>query len=379
MRILTLTLLILFSGCHPEKEVINSTPPKPHFDGLYPTQPLEKDVVRLAVIQSSAKLIKDTQQASEIIADNLTHVIEMGKGACKQEKKPDILLFHEFPLTGYFYGDRDAKRKVAITIPGPQTQALGLLARECDAYVIFGAYAQDAQWPGHILSINTIIDRQGKIRKRVWKPRNIKRFYPTFEISTTTVESVQDRFRALYGVDDEFPVVQTEFGNIAVSTAQLDPLVFNVFGMKGTEIMLRTSTLFFQSDIVYTAMVNNFYSAMANIPYDSKYGGQSVIVSPKGKVLAQHESTTEEGVIMADIPIAELRKNRQLPQYSVAFTHNIFSQYQDEIPPNHLDLPPERLPKNGKEMKTVLDKQSRWLKARKQHKTDDHQEVDQRK
>ena len=214
--------------------------------------------------------------------------------------------------------DRDSKQKVTITIPGPETQALGVLAKECDAYVVFGAYARDPQWPGHILSINTIIDRKGEIRKKVWKPRNIKRFYPTFEISTTTVESVQDRFRALYGVDDEFRVVQTEFGNIAVSTARLDPLVFSVFGMKGTEIMLRTSTLF-SNQMLCTARVNNFYSAMANIPYDSKYGGRSLIVSPKGD-LSQHESTSEEGIITADIPIAKLRKDRQLPQYSVKFT-----------------------------------------------------------
>lgn len=336
-----------------------------HKDGTYPRVALEKEEIVLTVIQSNAQSIEDVTQAKQILRTNSEHMIEWGRKACAADQKPDIILFHEFPLSGYFFGNRDKKLQMAIEIPGEESNALAALAQECDAYVVFGAYAKDKEWPGHVLSINTIIDRKGLIRKKVWKPRNIKRFYPTFEISTTTVESVQQRFRERYGIDDEFPVIQTEFGNISVSTAQLDPLVFNVFGMKGTEIMLRTSTLFFKSDIVYTAMVNNFYSAMANIPYNSPYGGQSIVVSPNGEVLTQIESNTEEGFASIKIPIAEFRKNRRLPQYSVAFTQSIFSQYVDEIPPNHLDLPPTELPQNGKEMKTLIDQKSRWLEDNK--------------
>lgn len=342
----------------PTKEI---SPLMVHKDGSYPTVPLEKETIVLAVIQSNAQSINDIAEAEKIISLNRDHMVELGKEACSAEPKPDILLYHEFPLSGYFFGDRNEKIKMAIEIPGAESEALGNLAQECDAYVVFGAYAKDKEWPGHVLSINTVIDRQGSVRKKVWKPRNIKRFYPTFEISTTTVESVQQRFRARYGMDDEFPVIKTEFGNISVSTAQLDPLVFSAFGMKGTEIMLRTSTLFFSSDIIHTAMTNNFYTAMANIPYDSPYGGQSLIVSPNGEILAQVESKTEEGIASFTIPIAEFRKNRKLPQYSVAFTNSIFSQYTDEIPPDHLDLPVDALPQNGKAMKKLLDQKSRWL------------------
>ena len=82
---------------------VATTSSKVLFDGLYPTA-FGKDVVRLAIIQSNAKLIKDTQQAAKTITENLAHVVTLGKQACSQEKKPNILLFHEFPLTGYFYG-----------------------------------------------------------------------------------------------------------------------------------------------------------------------------------------------------------------------------------------------------------------------------------
>ena len=329
-------------------------------DGTYKTVPLEKDTVTLTLIQSAADRIKDVKDAPKILKKNAEHMVEMGRRACKAEKKPDILLFHEFPLTGYFFGKRPQKLEVAINIPGPETALLSALASECDAYLVFGAYAKDAEWPGHVLSINTVIGRKGQIIKKVWKPKNIKRFYDTFEISTTTVESVQRAFRAKYGVDDEFPVIRTEFGNLAVTTVQLDPMIFAAFAMKGTEIMLRTSTLFFRSDVISTAMVNDVYSAMANIPMKSKYAGHSIIVDPNGKVLAEVDSHEGEGIISAEIPIAEFRRRRRLPQYPVGFTRSVFSQYQDEIPPDHMELPADQLPVDGKAMKVLIDAKSRW-------------------
>ena len=271
-------------------------------------------------------------------------------------------LYHEFPLSGYIYGERQYKLTQSITVPGPETDALGELARSCDAYLIFGAYAKDElDWPGHILSLSTVIGRDGEIVAKVWKQRNIKRFYETFEISTTTVEAVRDRFRELYGAESEFPIIRTEFGNLAVSSVQLDPLIFSALAVRGAEIILRTSTLFFASDVAYTALSNNVYSAMANITDASQYGGQSIIVSPMGETMAQVESRLTEGFASAMIPIRAFRENRKIPQLTTEFTQDLFDQYVPEIPLNHLDLPADELPENGEEMKSLFDQISRWL------------------
>jgi len=40
----------------------------------------------------------------------------------------------------------------------------------------------------------------------------------------------------------------------------------------------------------------------------------------------------------------------------------IFSQYQQEIPMNHLDMPIDQLPQTGEEMKELFDELSRYLK-----------------
>ncbi len=329
-------------------------------DGSYQVVPLEKYAITLTVIQSDVEQVDGPWDTSSL-QNNLDRMLELGQEACDGASKPDILLYHEFPLTGYLYGDRDDKLDVALTIPGPESDALGDLARDCDAYLVFGAYAKDEQWPGHILNLTTIIGRDGEVEEIVWKPRNIKRFYNTFEISTTTVESVRTRFRELYGVEKELPILRTEFGNIGVSTAQLDPILFAAMAAQGAEIILRSSTLFFEHDVIYTAQAHDVYSAMANIPYDSEWGGRSMIVSPDGEILAQDETVTDEAIVSATIPIATFRNGRRIPHYTTELTETVMSQYVQEIPLDHMDLPEDELPVDGEAMKELLDTISRWL------------------
>ena len=87
-----------------------------------------------------------------------------------------------------------------------------------------------------------------------------------------------------------------------------------------------------------------------------------MIASPQGKIIAQDPSTHEEGIVSAEIPIAEFRKNRTIPNYALEMVQEIFSQYQQEIPMNHLDMPTDQLPKTGEEMKDLFDEISRYLK-----------------
>jgi len=205
------------------------------------------------------------------------------------------------------------------------------------------------------------------VREKFWKTRNIKRLTPGEEIPTTTIESVRDKYRARYGVEAEFPVVRSEYGNFAVSTVQLDPFVFAAFAMRGVEIMFRTATLFSKVDVQATAFYHNFYSAMSNItfPPDSEaapFGGGSLIVDPRGRVLAEDPSNNE-GIIEAEIPIAEHRANRRIPRYPVEVVAPVFEQYRQEVPLNHMDIPPEQMPQTRKDMSAWLDANSRWLNA----------------
>jgi predicted amidohydrolase len=333
-------------------------------DGTYPTRALEKDKVVVKVIQNGVTNLQQAESIEAGLRANLDRMVKFAEQACSSGRKPDFLLFNEFPLTGYSTGSRDEKLKFTIAVPGPETERLGEIAKASNTYIIFGSYARDEEWPGHILSINTVIGRDGKVAQKYWKTRNILRLTPGEEIPTTTIESVHDRYRARYGIEAEFPVLQTEYGNIAVSTVQVDPFVFAAYAMRGVEIMLRTATLFSPIDVRAAAMYNNFYSAMSNICFPpgeyARFGGGSLIVGPRGEVLAEDPSNNES-VIEAEIPIADFRKNRRIPRYPLEVVQSVFEQYQQEVAMNHMDLPREKLPATGQDMKSLIDRISRWL------------------
>jgi predicted amidohydrolase len=368
--------LIVTSACAPtgvehQGDTTTAEPSAPQLvqpDGSYPTIPLEKDTVVVKIVQNGVKNLQDFPTVAEGLEANLEIMLSDVERACTEGMKPDFILFNEFPLTGYSSGNRDEKLTFTITVPGPETDAIGEAARACDTYIIFGSYARDDEWPGHILSINTVIDRQGEIAQEFWKTRNVKRLGGAMghgEIPTTTIESVRDRYRQRYGIEAEFPVLQTEYGNIAVSTVQLDAFVYAAFAMRGVEIMFRTATLFSTEDVKAMARFNNFYSAMSNIvfPPDSRgapYGGNSLIVSPDGEVLAEAPGNVE-AIISAEIPIAEFREGRTIPRYPLEVVAPVFEQYRQEIPLNHMDLPADQLPPTREAMGEHLDRLSRWI------------------
>ncbi len=332
--------------------------------GVYATIPLEKDEVVVKVIQSEVRNLQSFSDVEEGLAKNLQTMEEFAKRACGTGKKPDFLLYNEFPLTGYSSGSRDEKLKFTITVPGPETDALGEIAKSCDTYIIFGSYATDPGWPGHILSLNTVIGRDGAIKEKFWKTRNVKRLGKG-EIPTTTIENVYDRYLNAYGPEALYPVVRTEYGNIAVSTVQLDAFVYAAFAMRGVEIMFRTSTLFAVEDVKAIARFNDFYSAMSNIVFPeesgaAQYGGDSLIVSPDGDVLGELPGNIE-GIIEGTIPIRAFRENRRIPRFPMEVVQPVFQQYRQEVPLNHLDLPVESLPQTRETMKELLDNESRWL------------------
>ena len=336
-------------------------------DGSYTTVPLEKDVVVVKVVQNEPQLLQNAPSIKEGLEENIRRMGYWVNKACTEGKKPDFILFNEFPLTGYSQGTREEKLKFTITVPGPETEAIGKMAKDCDTYIIFGSYATDPDWPGHILSLNPVIGRDGEIKHTYWKTRNASRYTNDGgEIPTTTIENVRDKFRAKYGIENEFPVLQTEFGNIAVSTVQIDPFVFAAFAMRGVEIMLRTATGFSEVDVQAIAYYNNVYSAMSNITFPSDpnfppgFGGNSLIVAPGGKILAQ-EVGDQEAIIEADINIAELRKDRRVPRYPLDVVKPVFDQFQQEMPLNHLDVPRDQLPQTRQDMKKLMDQKSKWL------------------
>ena len=334
--------------------------------GKYDRVELIKPVIRLSVVQSRVRGI-DLQNLKQTRQNNLNHMLQLIDSANNWGGPKDLLLFHEFPITGYSnQWNRDDVLQLAIDIPGKETDAIGKKAKEYGCYIVFGSYAKDPDWPNHILSITTIIGPDGSVLDKHWKARNIKGvFGPGFELFTTTIYDVLDQYVEMYGWDAVIPITRTPIGNIATSSVQREPELFRAMAVKGAEIILRTATGGFTAlDIQATALYNGIYTAIVNnavspnnpgfLP-DGNSGG-SAIYDPSGKIIDEANSV-HESAVTATIPIAEFRASHYPPLMHKELYEPIFNQYINKYPPN---LFSEYQPKNTEDAARYLLDKSVW-------------------
>ena len=335
-------------------------------DGNYDKVELIKPVIRMSIVQSRIRGV-DVSRLTKTRQQNLAHMLELIDAANNWGGPKDLLCFHEFPITGYSNKwDRQDLLKVAIEIPGEETEAIGKKAKEYGSYIVFGSYAKDTAWPNHLLSITTIIGPNGKVIDKHWKARNIKGvFGPGFELFTTTIYDVLDRYVEMYGWDAVVPVTRTPIGNIATSSVQREPELFRALAMKGAEIILRTATGGFNPvDIQATSLYNGVYTAIVNNAVspnnpgflsDSGSGG-SAIYGPRGELIKEANSA-HETLVTATIPIADFRQRHYPPSVHIDLYRPVWDKYINRYPPN---LFASYQPENSSDAARYLGDKSVW-------------------
>lgn len=310
-------------------------------DGTYEVVPLEKDAFYLGVAQSRVMPV-DLANLKESRKANLDHMLGLIDAATIGFVKPDLLFFHEFPITGWHNWTRAETLRVAIDIPGEETEAIARKARQHGMYIVFGSYARDPDWKDHVLSITTVVGPDGGIIDKHWKARNIKGLFGGgTELFTTTVYDVLDRYIEMYGEDAVIPVTRTPIGNFVTSSIQREPEYFRAAAMKGAEVMLRTATGGFSPvDIQATSLYNGVYTAICNnaissgSPFfeDSGAGG-SAIYGPGGETLDVAKSPNET-LVIARIPIAQFRARHRQPVIHKELYIKEFEAYVPRYGPN---------------------------------------------
>lgn len=332
----------------------------------YARVPLAKDLVTVSAVQSRVRAVDGKNPAPGIRA-NLDHMLTLIDKSQFFGGKKDLLCFHEFPLQGWNPWDRQELERLSIEVPGPETEEIAAKAKQYACYIKFGAYVVDRDWPGHVLSVTSIIGPDGEIVARDWKARNIKGTFPGFELVTTTVYNVLDRYVEMYGADAVIPVHRTPIGNLATSSTQMEPELFRAMAMKGAEMILRTASGGFNPgdmqmtsayNKVFTLIVNNAVSPENPGFLDDAFGGAggTAIYGPRGEVLAEADSKFEQQVI-ARVPIASFRARHQVPDVHKALYEPVFAQYQPRFAPNKFD---EYLPTSLNDAKEYLDREDNW-------------------
>lgn len=332
----------------------------------YEAKELERDEISLCVVQSRVRAV-DVKNLDATRTANLEHMLGLIDAANGWLGPKDLVMFHEFPITGFdARWRREDLLKVAIEVPGAETEAIAARARRYGCYVVFGSYARDPAWPNHILSITTVIDRTGSIVGRHWKARNIKGLFGgAFEIFTTTIFDVLDQYVEMYGADEVVPVTRTPIGNICTTSTQLEPEIIRAFALKGGEIMLRTATGGFDEyDIRANARYNQMYTAIANNAispgnpgsFDDISSGGSAVYGPDGVQLAKANSPAE-GPVLARIPIRAFRARRKLPNIHPSLYRDLYANYAEAFPPN---LYSHYQPTDGRDAARYLGDRSLW-------------------
>lgn len=335
-------------------------------DGTYDTVPLAVDAWTLGVMQSRVIPV-DAAAPEKKRKSNVEHMCFLIDAAQAWGGKKDLLFFHEFPITGWDYTwDRKQALRVAIDIPGPETEMLAKKARQHGCWLVFGSYAKDPAWPDHLLSITTVMNDKGEIVDRGWKARNIKGVFQGFELFTTTIHDVLDRYVEMYGWDAVVPVIRTPLGNIATSSVQREPEYFRAMAMKGAEIILRTASGgFSKPDILATSLYNGVYTAVCNNSVspdngsffeDSGGAGGSAIYGPMGELIAEANSPMETPV-EARIPIAAFRARHRQPNVHAELFMHEYEAYRGRYPDSLLS---KYLPTDGKDALRYLKDKSRW-------------------
>ncbi|MGV0645773.1 nitrilase-related carbon-nitrogen hydrolase [Mycolicibacterium sp. XJ2546] len=212
---------------------------------------------------------------------------------------------------------------IAIDVPGPESDALGELARRHNTYIAFQARTRDPNFPGHYFNRAFILDPSGEI---VLTYTKLQVYYK--EPSTTPID-VYDRWREIYGwtMDSLFPVADTEIGRIGAVVCYdgAFPEVARGLALNGAEIIYHCSwgepwVSTGQWEVVNRARAcdNGCYVVAPNIGevhvmpemnYPVACGGQSMIVNPDGVVLSRTFASTT-AYISAPIDINSLRAQR---------------------------------------------------------------------
>jgi predicted amidohydrolase len=268
--------------------------------------------------------------------DHITHLIKAASWLSSLDLPVRLIAIPEGALQAFNDEVLDLDhvtyaRECAIDIPGPETRFLGDLAKEWNAYIMAQAKATHPEFPDRFFNVGFAIDPSGEI---ILKHYKLSTLYPVEH--SMTPHDVWDRWIELHGksLDAFFPVVDTEIGRLGVMMANEGSYPENARGlaMNGAEIVYRasyphphTGNELFEIQSRARALDNNFYVVAPNLatyyltldsdtPIDT-FGGRSLIVDYKGRIVGQHLYGAGSSYVAGTIDVDALRHHRTHAQW----------------------------------------------------------------
>lgn len=267
------------------------------------------------------------------ITRNLDHIAELAfaaKNVTEIEMPVRLYAIPEGALQGFTdeifdWPHVDYAERLAIDLPGPETEYLGQLARQLDAFLIAQAKARHPEFPERFFNCAFVIDPDGSIIHRHYKLQVFAREH------STVPHDVWDRWIELYGesLDAFYPVTDTAIGRIGclICMEGSFPETARGLAMNGAEIIYRPSypepyvaNGLWEVQNRARALDNTCYviapnpaayapSAETQFPLDM-FGGRSMIIDYQGRLIADHRSGGAASYAGAVVDIEALRQYR---------------------------------------------------------------------
>lgn len=328
----------------------------------------------------------------EEIMTNLEHVSHMIKAASwlsSMDLPVRLIAIPEGGLQGFtdelFDSDHeDYARECAIDIPGPETDYLGKLAVQWNAYLIAQAKARHPEFPGRFFNVGFIVEPEnGAVILKDYK------LVPLLPVEhSMTPHNVWDRWVELYGrtLDAFYPVADTPIGRIGIMMANDGsyPEIARGLAMNGCEVAYRgpypapgVMAGMFSVQNRARALDNNMYVIGMNLgtyyldkesqtPIDTFSGG-SQIIDYRGQIITEVPYGGGSTWIAGTIDIEALRYFRQTAQWDNWMKDLATEQYQliyeQAIYPKNIYL--DRKPYSHAEYREqITHKQVEMLQAR---------------
>lgn len=264
-------------------------------------------------------------------------------------------------------GNRAKEAHFATQIPGPETEVLAEKARQLHTYVAGELYmVRDDDFPDRYFNVGFIISPDGEIVYKRCKATSDA--YEGGMLGNINPHDVWDDFIDKKGDGDVmnaiFPVARTEIGNIGIAICHegVYPEIARGLAMNGAEIIIRPTLIephimtgMWELQNRAHAMFNQVYVIAPNLGPEVRgdgsmqdlFGGQSMIVDPRGRIVAQqHGWTSGDSFVNTTIDLEALRRFRvanglynqlkdlRTEQYRAIYDKPIYpaNQYLDEAP-----------------------------------------------
>lgn len=318
------------------------------------------------------------------IARNLEHIAHLVKAAAwlsSLELPVRLIAIPEGALQGFNDEVLDLDhaafaRECAIDLPGPETRALGAIARRQGAFVIAQAKARHPEWKDRFFNVGFIIDPAGELILKHYKVS------PLFPVEHSVCpHDVFDWWVAKYGLslDAFWPVADTEIGRLGIMMANEGSYPENAraLAMNGAEVVYRgsyphpaTGNDYFEIQSRARALDNNFYVVAPNMgtyymdsssdtPIDT-FGGRSFVIDYRGRIVGRQDYGGGSTYVAGVVDIEALRYHRGHAQWD-NWLKDVRTElyrilYDEPIYPKNLYLDREPM-KHDEYRREVIEKQ----------------------